>query len=229
MRWLLTVTVGVLATPVFAGENDAEKLFRQMEKKVKAAKTIQIRFDLTLKFFGADGTLKGTSVFGEADKLRLDAKGSMAGQNIEVTAIGDGTKMHLIDREKAQTKVEDSPKGVGGYFRAVLPRIGIFSGIEDASKGKELPNVDEYFKVSDFKLGAKEKVGNAETRLVEYTVLFRGKDKGSVKVWINTKSTLPAKLEIRAEAGGVTIEILETYTEYALDGKLDAKLFEAPK
>jgi outer membrane lipoprotein-sorting protein len=229
MRWLLTMTVGALATPVFAGENDAEKLFRQMEKKVKASKTIQIRFELTMMFFGTDATLKGTMVFGEADKLRLDAKGSMGGKDINVTAIGDGTKMHLIDREKSDTKVESSPKGVGDYFRAVLPRIGIFSGIEDASRGKDLPNVDEYFKVSDFKLGAKEKVGTAETRVVEYTVLFRGKDKGSVKVWINTKTSLPAKLQIRAEAGGITIEITETYTEYALDGKLDAKQFEAPK
>jgi cephalosporin-C deacetylase-like acetyl esterase len=46
MRWLLTVTVAALAVPAYAGENDAEKLFRQMETKIHKAKTLQVRFDV---------------------------------------------------------------------------------------------------------------------------------------------------------------------------------------
>src|SRR5580700_4843660 len=100
MRWLLTVTVAALAVPAYAGENEAEKLFRQMEKKVNAAKTASIRFDATITFFGMDGTIKGTAVFGEGDKMRIDADVAFMGKNTKANVIGDGTKVYLKDSEK---------------------------------------------------------------------------------------------------------------------------------
>ena len=98
-------------------------------------------------------------------------------------------------------------------------------------KEKEAPKVAELFAVSDFKLGDKEKVAGAETRIVEYTMLktkAKPKDeKWVAKVWINTKTYLPAKLE--QKVFDFDIKVSETYTEFVIDGKLDSKLFEIPK
>jgi outer membrane lipoprotein-sorting protein len=231
MRWWLTVAVAVVAAPAYAGENEAEKLFRQMEKKLQAAKTVQIRFDIKASIFGMEGTARGKAVLGEEDRVRLDAEAEFAGMNLKVTMVGDGTKLFNKDSQKAEIEIKDSPKGLGEYFRGVWPRVGIFAGLEEALENQQLPKVDDAFKVSNFKLGAKEKVGNAETRVVEYTVTLKSKDMAAahVKVWINTQTQLPAKLELRVDAGGVAVELSETYAEFVLDGKLDAKLFEQPK
>jgi hypothetical protein len=229
MRWILTVTVLMVAMPVYAGDNEGEKLFRQMEKKIKAAKTLQIEFELVMTILGMQNTFKGDVTLGEGDKLHLNAAGAIAGMDIKVTVIGDGTKIYATEKNKQETKIENSPKGLGVYFRNILPRGGVFAGIDDASKGKDLPDVDDKFKISDFKLGAKEKVGTAETRLVEYTLLVKGKDKAAGKVWINTKTLLPAKLEVKMDMGGIAIELSESYSQYTIDGKVDPKLFQAPK
>jgi hypothetical protein len=224
MRWLLTLTLAALVVPAYAGENEAEKLFRLMEKKVKGAQTIQIRCDMVTTIVANECKFKGYAAFGDADKVRLDAEGANAGIIIiKVSWIGNGTKMHLIDHREGQTRVGDSPKGLGGNLRAALPCIGLFGCFEAIA--------DDAFKLSDFKLGAKEKIGNADTRVVEYNI-FRGKDKATGKVWINTKTNLPAKLQIAGSKVAVMdafAEYTETYTEYTIDGKLDAKLFEAPK
>jgi hypothetical protein len=64
-----TVLAFVLTMPTYAQENDAKKLFRQMEKKITAAKTIKVRIEKTW----ADPQLKSlkevtTLVLGEGDK-----------------------------------------------------------------------------------------------------------------------------------------------------------------
>jgi outer membrane lipoprotein-sorting protein len=229
MRWLLTMAVAAVAVPAYAGENDAEKLFRQMEKKIQTAKTVQVRFDATISIFGMGGSIKGTAVHGDGDNMRVDADVAFADKKTKATLIGNGTKVFTKDSEKPAIDTKDSPKGLGNYLRSVLPRVGVFPGLDEITKGNELPKIDDIFKVSDFKLGAKEKVGSAETRVVEYTVLVRGKDKAAAKVWINTQTNLPAKLELRMESNGIAVELSETYAEFAIDGKVDSKLFEMPK
>jgi outer membrane lipoprotein-sorting protein len=229
MRWSLTLLALAIAVPAYAQENEAEKLFRQMEKKLQAAKTVQVRFDATISIVGMAGSVKGDAAYGEGDKVRIDAEVTFSGKNSRATLICDGTKLYAKDSEKPKIELKDSPKGLGVYFRAVLPRVGIFAGIDDATKGKEVPKVDDFFKVSNFKLGAKEKVGDTETLVVEYTVLVRGNDKATAKVWVNTQTNLPARLELRMEINGATVALTESYADYAVDGKLDAKLFEVPK
>jgi hypothetical protein len=111
-----------------------------------------------------------------------------------------------------------------------MARFGVSAVRGDVpKKGQELANVNDVFKVSDFKLGAKEKVAGAEAQVVEYAVVLKGVVKGSAKMWINTQTTLPAKLEMRLIGNGLLFVLSETYTEYTLDGKLDAKLFGEPK
>jgi hypothetical protein len=45
-HWLLALAAAGLALPVHSEENEAEKLFRQAEKNLLAAKTVRVEFDL---------------------------------------------------------------------------------------------------------------------------------------------------------------------------------------
>src|SRR5437016_4324735 len=119
MRWLLTLALlAVTAWPAAAQENDAEKLFREMEKKVRAARTLQLRFDASIT--GADakkGNVKGTLILGEGDKLRAEAEGNLFGEESKFTQVSDGTDMKSFGYTKApgkpkedKTAIEKPPK-----------------------------------------------------------------------------------------------------------------------
>jgi outer membrane lipoprotein-sorting protein len=241
MRWFSTVLAFVLTMPTYAQENDAEKLFRQMEKKITAAKTIKVRIEKTW----ADPQLKSlkevtTLVLGEGDKAFCELFTSGKGISIKAGAFSDGNKVYVRQsiEDKAEL-VQDTPKNLGKHCRAVLARFGP-AGISTAFVEKKLPDFNRESKPAtfQFKVGAVEKVGGAETQVVENTVFFPlPKPKGNVKVeesvkvsyklWINTRTYLPAKRAILGDDGKV-IET-DTYLEFTVDGKLDDKLFEAPK
>jgi outer membrane lipoprotein-sorting protein len=230
MRWLLTITVVALAAPAYAGEKDAEKLFRRMEAKVRDAKTIQVRFDATMTIAGIAGSVKGKTALGESDQVYFEADINWGDRKSQSGLVDTGAKLFVKGEGNPSFDRKDRPKakGLGDYFRTALPRFGVFFVLEDATKGIELGNATDDFKASDFKLGAKENVAGAETQVVEYTVVLKGKEKVSAKMWINTKTNLPAKLEVRLVANGLPVALSETYLEYALDGEVDAKLFAEP-
>jgi outer membrane lipoprotein-sorting protein len=225
----LLLTVAVLTLPAYADENEAEKLFRQMENKVNDAHTLQMRFEAALSLTGNAGTIKGKAVLGEGDRIRFDADTVFDGKSSKVVVIGNGTKLFVKDSQQAAIDVKDSPKDLGRYFRTVFPRVGLAAALNQVAKDKETFKVDELFRATDFKLGGKEKIGTAETRLVEYTVVVHGKDKAAGKVWINVQTHLPAKLELRMENMGTALEFSEIYTEFTINGELEGKLFAAPK
>src|SRR3954466_5081850 len=91
MRWLLSLALAALTLPVNASETEAEKLFRQVEKNLKAAKTVQVRFDMKL----GENKVQGTLVLGEGDKMRMDGEITFgAGRLSSPTRIGDGAKIY---------------------------------------------------------------------------------------------------------------------------------------
>ena len=127
MRWLFTMTVAALAVPAYAGENDAEKLFRQMETKIHKAKTLQVRFDATVTIAGIAGTNKGKAALGENDQVYFDVDLDWGGKKSKVSLVGTGTKLFVKGDGKPAFDRKDSPKGLGGYFRSAMPRFGVFS------------------------------------------------------------------------------------------------------
>jgi outer membrane lipoprotein-sorting protein len=229
MRWLLTVVAALLAGPAWAGENEAEKLFRQMEKTVRAAKTLQVQFEAKIHIKGQEGTIKGSAVLAEDDRVAIKADVHFEGKDGAFVLVSDGSKLYVKQSTNPLTEVKEMPKDLGLYLRAAWARVGTFAGVEEIVRGKDAPNVDEVFRVSDFKLGTREKGKDTETQIVTYNVALKTKDRANVKVWIETRSHLPVKLEIRVEAAGFGVEVSETYSEYLVDGKIDAKLFEPLK
>src|SRR5438128_1821315 len=94
MRWFLTVTALALAVPAYAQENDAEKLFRQVEKKLAAAKSLQVTFDGELTSGGMVLiSFKGKMVVGEGDKFSVDTDGTVFGAAERTLLVGNGDKV----------------------------------------------------------------------------------------------------------------------------------------
>jgi outer membrane lipoprotein-sorting protein len=227
MRWILTFSLAVAAWPAVAEENEAEKFYRKMEQKVRAAKTLQIRFDLRITdALGKTGTVKGTLVLGEGDTFRTEAEGKLFGETVKFRSISDGATMKDFGAP-TEDKTGKSARGVGAYFRGALPREGFFlSSLEMDRRADRAP---DRFNVSDFKLAGEEKIGERNTQVIQYVVAIKGaKYPLLMKMWIDVETNLPAKLAITGGKSDWT-EITETYGEFATNAKVDAKTFEFPK
>jgi hypothetical protein len=88
-------------------------------------------------------------------------------------------------------------------------------------------------KVSEFKLTGKEKIGERITQVIEYTVT-EVKDvispgKWRMKMWLDAQTHLPVKLTMTMDELADISATTDTFSEFTVDAKVDAKSFELPK
>jgi outer membrane lipoprotein-sorting protein len=225
MRWLVTLAlIGAAACPARADENEAEKLYRSLEKKLRAAKTLRVRFDLAVTDAESKGwSLKGRLALGEGDRYRAEAKGKLFGEAVEFTEVSDGKTVRSVEgKGKAKDEEGQSPKGAGAYFREALPRGGFLLAHLNLGRRGEA----EAAKPSGFELAGKDKVGKREARVITFSLGEKGGM--AAKLWLDAKTDVPLKLSVtggKSDIAGVT----ETYSEFAIDPELDKKLWELPK
>lgn len=231
MRWLLTLALAALAVyPAAAAEpNAAEKLYRDMEQKVRAAKTLRVRFDLTITDSNdKEGKVKGALTLGEGDKYRAEGDGKMFGEAVRFVEVSDGARVKTTEGLGApkDDKEEKSAKGVGAYLRAALPREGFFLSTLDMDRRDDRPPGGLI--LADFELGDKEWVGKHNAQIVRYAITEKGTPYLSMKMWLDVDTHLPVRLVV---TGGTSDwkKIVETYDEFVLDPAVEAKAFEAPK
>ena len=149
----------VLVLALHAEPNEAEKLFRDMEKKVNSAKTLECEFELKIEGGLVKLSVKGTLALAEGNQCHLDAKVEGDGQTQTRMLISDGKKMHGVKDGKPDQE-EDTPKHLGELTRALITRIGPLlpwvHGDLGWKPGEKEFKVVEMYTVSDFKLGRKE-------------------------------------------------------------------------
>jgi uncharacterized protein (TIGR03067 family) len=206
---------------------DPEKLFRAMENKLVAAKTIKIRMEGTMEF-GFKMTSKTTAVLGEGNQVQIESTTSDGKHTIKSYFVSDGGQMlwDQFDGKPAQTAA--CPKNLGVHCRKYA--VG---GVQNFPSQAMSPGglKEEEPKLMDFKLGARAKVGDADTQIVECSAEGENardkyKYRNAIKIWIDTTTLLPAKMEGRSEIDGKTMAtITATYLEWTLDTRVDAKTF----
>src|SRR5437868_4752834 len=109
-----------------AQDDGAEKLFRGMQDKVRAAKTLRVQYDINITdALGKMGVLKGVLVLGEGQKYRSEGEGMLFGEPVKFTEVSDGTRTAYRDaNDPKRNAIEDAVPNAGTYFRAALPRDG---------------------------------------------------------------------------------------------------------
>jgi outer membrane lipoprotein-sorting protein len=228
--WLAFV---VLLSASAQDKNDAEQLFRQTEAKVSKAKALDLSFDIKIEW-GKGGKLKGTLASMSANKARLEMSGEVQGQPFNMLMVSDGARIKMTGLGPAE-QPQDTPKKLDEMIRAMATRAGVFLPIILAEpvpvgqKPKEF-NVDEQLRVSEFRLGKKEKLGEREAQVVEYKLTTKTvKEPFSVSVWLDPNTNLPLKRVLTGKQEDERITVTETYTKMVLDKKFDEKKFELPK
>jgi outer membrane lipoprotein-sorting protein len=230
MRRLLTMTVLAATTgPAIAQDGEAERLVRSVQDKVRAAKTVRVRFEVAVTdALGKTGTVNGTLVLGDGQKYRAEGEGTVFGQAVKFTEVSDGDRTAYRDaQDPKRDATEPAAKGAGTYWRGALPRDGFLIGSLNLKERSEWG--PDAVKLSDFKLAGEETVGGRKARVVGYAVTVKGgSDPLPVKVWVDAETGLPVKLALTGGKSDIRA-VTETYAEFAIDPKVDARTFELPK
>jgi len=157
---------------------------------------------------------KGTLVAMTGNKVRLEMFGQMV-------MVSDGTRM-LRAVPDAQPQV--TPKDLDLEVRTWVARSGILQAQIVRADAPPVAAKDR-FRVSGFKLGMKEKIGERATQRLDYRLSMNGEDTPiAVTVWIELNTKLPVKRQYVS-----TDRHFEIYGKLTVDEKLDANAFDLPK
>jgi uncharacterized protein (TIGR03067 family) len=229
------VLMSVTLPGVAQEAKDAEKLFRGFEKKLAAAKAIRISLEGTATGIeDVPGVIKykGTMVIADGNKARFEMEVEMGGKKQKSTVVSDGPKM-VGDLFEGKGPSRNTPKKFFEETIAFFKHGGPVAGHVFSAEAEGVRSVAT-FKASAFQLGTKETIGKREVQVIEYKLTLENAPKEeaklslSEKLWLDVEIGLPLK---RVFTGKLKKEFTytENYSEFTLDPKLDAKLFELPK
>ena len=204
-------------------KNEAEELFKKMEEKILQSKTIQAKVKGSLEGGKIDVTVDVLA--GEANRGRVDVEMKAMGSTRTFGSISDGKTMQTTAAEGMKMAPAATPETFGALIRKSLAIMGGLSATEAFSPGQSKANPETAYKVSEFVLGPKGKVGEIEAQMVQYKVATKYDTDITMMVWIDPKTNLPVKRSIvtKTKSGE------ETYPELKIDEKIDAAKFEHPK
>jgi outer membrane lipoprotein-sorting protein len=225
---LLAIIPAVLLA-LAQGENQAEKLFRESEKKLTEADQAQIIVESTLEGAQEKGRLKGTYLLAKGSKASFFVQGNLRGEEFKMSAVSDGTTMKMVTMLQPQ-EAQNTPKDLNAMIAGTFSRIGMLAAFRNTTLqvGGKKPELDDRFKLSDFVLGKKEKVSERDAQVINYKLLIDNRDTAESTIWFDTETKMPLKRVLISKNDNESLRITETY-QIRLNVKIDEKNFELPK
>ena len=240
MCYTLTALLLTLASPALAQDREAEKLYRDMEQKIRSAKAVQ--FNVTIEHQGAakdrGGMLKGSVLFTKGNQARLKVSGEVFGDKLNHEMVSDGKqtrlKPYVMMPQFKEEATLPTPKHLHGALALLVTRVGVDLSLKVMAYMLEAANEEDIEKAGDrnkleawdFKGGAAEKVGGREAKVVRFRVGPKGdNDSAAVTLWIDGRTLAPLKLGIVPNARE-TYSYTETYSDFTFEPRIDARLFE---
>jgi len=229
MRTLFAV---LLLPALTRAADDAEKRIRELEKKLDAAKALQITFESRAEGLRESGTFQGTLTVAEGNKMHLEGVVEMEGKKVAWKKISDGTKTSEqgIDRGSRPTS-----KSLTKDYRSALKHGGFIMGVFFSSSSGDGEESWPAFHISDFELGKEDKVGTRRAQIVTCKLSPAAKAEKKIDVsftetlWLDVETGLPLKRVFAGSFGDKKISFTETYEKFVLDPKIDDKMFELAK
>jgi outer membrane lipoprotein-sorting protein len=215
-------------------DNEAEKLFRDLEKKITSAEAVHVVADAVAQGKGIKKQkLRSALTFARGNKARLNTKGVAEGaseREVVIEGISDGKTMQISDTPgKERHSTHPTPPYLTELLGVTLTRAGAVGLGWEMKEGEKL-DLNKKFPVKDFKMGAGSKVNGRDAKAVHYCLMVDGKDLMQVTLWLDARTLLPLKrLIVAKEMENDQIRITETYSEFKINPPLKAKTFELPR
>jgi outer membrane lipoprotein-sorting protein len=224
--------------------NDAAKLFRAMEEKIKAAKAVEVTFAFSGKAKGKEEKLKGSLVFTKDNKARLTMRVpvSVAEGEDRIEMVSDGKQMKVAYAPKetlAKTEALRTPAALHDLLASMVSGPSMVQTYDMLNVPEWFPDGGKYkgpgrwpFRVTDFEAGAPTKVGGRDAKVITYRVLDLPGPGGSggitFTLWVDAETLLPLKRLLVADGPEGPVSVTEV-CNVRLDPKIDAGTFALPK
>jgi hypothetical protein len=242
MRHSAALVCGLLlaaALPALAQDNEAEKLFRNMHRKLGAADAIRFAVGTEIKTDNADrdSSFKGSVLLAKGNKAQL----KWTGLTWKGELISDGQHAYLNIGGKETTVA--TPKHLNGILIFFVSRTGVLwtlQAMQSLLPGLGDTRPEDLFKgadrdraaVWDFKLARAERFKGRDVKVVNFRYGSRDGPGVPISISIDADTLLPLKLVIDNTKGGGAFAgaiITETYSEFTLEPKIEAKAFVLPE
>src|SRR5262249_47541664 len=212
--------LALLLPAVAVQGGDAEKTFRDFEKKVSSAKAIHVAGDINAKEKDREAKFHFALTLAQGNKVCMKMKGNVEGKEMAFEVISDGKNLAMSSESvgKGEGGGGPTPDHFTEMLGTVLSRVGVIGGLKAGrhlDKSGKSSDLDKAFGISNFKAGKAEKVNGRQTTVVHYDVKIHDKDEAKVTLWLDASTGLPVKREIVADNGKA--HITETYKEFNLN------------
>ncbi len=220
----------------------ADQAFQQMERKLKAAKTLQCSLKMRMELKGEKLTeVKGKLQSKVGNLIRLEMVFERGGgiQLERMLMVSNGKLTKAGTGDRFATKKTD--ENILDFVVASLTRPGLFIPLfsvqnDKLGKNSKKLNPDEIFKVSNIRYGKDEKLGKKTAKVLRYNCeVVPVKTNTKVKVWLDPKTHLPLKRVIQStdsripDAKSQMVVVTEQYSDWVVNGPIAAKQFQVTK
>jgi outer membrane lipoprotein-sorting protein len=226
MRWVALFALMLVAATAPAQDDEAEKLFRAMEKKIQQAESLSLKFDSEMTHDGKKFALKGTIQVAAGNKKRLDLESDIFQLGGKTLIVTNGKEKSAKVGDLIFTEGPFPPKGE--VLLAIIARFSV--AVAALEQKVDTADLEKALPAKSFKLGDKEMIGDRATQVVQYEL--HDEKKGAladVKVWIDPKTELPLKRTVTGRKDSQVGDLTETYSLFSVNEKLDDLLFDSLK
>ena len=174
-----------------------------------------------LNSWSPEAKTKGSLAIVKGNKVHLEADG-------HTLYVSNGSEGRHNDKD-----IPATPKKISKHLVKSMEYSGVLLGVDGSRKvWYEKAGVKGIFRTSALKLGKKEKVGEHDAQVVEYQLDIKSEfanEALAVKLWLDVSTGLPLKRSVTGKFHDKEIDIVETYSKFVIDEKIDEKRFEIPK
>lgn len=214
--------------------NDAERLLRDMDATIAAAKSLRIEFTIDDSVDGkAQRLTEGTLLVAEGNRIRYELTGT-----ITANVVSDGKQLASVFAKPVEKKSQLTPAWLNDVLKAWIGRGGTFIAfgkvLEYANKSVGEEPGDKFApQAANVRMLPGEELKGVKVHVIEYNLTFpkliADVDTARVRLWIDPKSKLPLRRTMTFKFGTDEKTYTATHTKIEVDPKLDPKLFDLPR
>ncbi|HZZ82876.1 MAG TPA: DUF2092 domain-containing protein [Gemmataceae bacterium] len=230
MRSIFVLAILLVAVSSTHAQDDAKKLFDEMEQRLAKAKSQKFDFECEASNDRLTKlTLKGSVLWSKDNKVKFDFDGDSGTNKSHVTWVCNGETLAV------QTKIGDKVTGmnrpasakVGEYTIGTIARASAFSAM--SSMTRKDPSDPGKTKAISFKKLDDEKVDGKLAHVLEYAFSTPQGNTLKGKLWLDAKTKLPVKRHVEIYVDdNVQSRITETYSNWMLNVDLPKDAFALP-
>lgn len=224
----LTLSVAlVLAAACRAEDADkAKQLFQKCQDKLLSLKSFQAKATASIEAPTGKVAVEASLLVAQKNLAHVEVKRD-DGKSLDVVV--NGAKMRNKSKPTSATAWPAASRDVILVFVAEGATSGLYENcFQEAAEGKL--DLGNDLLLTDFRMAAREKVGDADAQSITYTAKTRGAlEEYAITLWIDVQTFLPLKRQGKITHRDQVSSFDESYSDVKLDEAIDPASLDTEK